>query len=468
MAPGGKKGQDAARNQRLPHGPHSLSREEVAANQRARVMGAMIDAVGEQGYGATTVTELITRAGVSRKAFYKHFASKDECFLATYDMIVAEGFERVAGASREAGGLQQELGLALDTLFQRANESPGIQRLVLLEVAALGPAGIARREQLISAYEAMLRENLGAAPRPGIIPNPLLRAVVGGFLKVLYTHVQGGAQKQLPALIPDLVRWSFTYYPLPDTLNKIGELRQVSPRTGLIGGRAPGSLSPRSTSGRRRAASGRDPSLSPSFLVHSQRERILDAIAQLSAEKGYANVTLEAIAERAAVSLQAFYEHFANKEDAFLVAYEVGHGKGLALVERAHDAAPDWPHAVRGGIMTLLEFLASEPAFSHLALVDALIATPRTAERANKGILQYLELLAPGFDEAPDASKPPAVTIEAIAGGIFELCLTYTVQGHVGELTELAPWVIYFALAPFVGTEVAGRVACEEQPAIDP
>jgi AcrR family transcriptional regulator len=196
--------------------------------------------------------------------------------------------------------------------------------------------------------------------------------------------------------------------------------------------------------------------------VHSQRERILDAVAQLSAESGYANMTVNAIADRAAVSLQAFYEHFADKEDAFLVAYEIGHSKSLALVERAHDAAPNWPSAVRAGITTLLGFLATEPTFSHMALVDALIATPRTADRANKGIVQYLELLAPGFDEAPDASKPPAVTLEAIAGGIFELCLTYTAQGHIGELTELAPWVIYFALAPFVGTETAGRVACEK------
>jgi AcrR family transcriptional regulator len=461
MATGEKTTQDAATKSRLPRGPHALSREEVAANQRARIMGAMIELVGEQGFGATTVAKVIARAGVSRKAFYQHFANKQECFLATYDTVVAEGFERVATASREAGGLQEELGFGLDALFQRANESPNIQRLVLVEVAALGPAGIARREQLISAYEGMLRENLGAAPRPGVIPNPLLRAVVGGFLKVLYTRVQDGAQKQLPALIPDLVRWSFTYYPLPDALNEIGELKPLSSQTGVVGGRAPGSLAPSSTSSRRRAAGRRTPSASPSFVVHSQRERILDAVAQLSAEKGYTNVTLEDIAERAAVSLQAFYEHFANKEDAFLVAYEVGHGKALAMVERVHDAAPDWPHAVRAGTIALLEFLASEPAFTHLALVDALIATPRTAERANKGIVQYVELLAPGFDEAPARSQPPAVTTEAIAGGIFELCLTYTVQGHIGDLTELAPWVIYFALAPFVGTEAAGLIACE-------
>jgi AcrR family transcriptional regulator len=424
-------------------------------------MGAMLELVGEQGYVATAVAHVTKRAGVSRKAFYEHFTDKQDCFLATYDTIVGEGYERVAGASREASGLQEELGFGLGALFQRANETPNVQRLVLLEVAALGPAGIERREQLISAYEGMLRENLGAAPRPGRIPNPLLRAVVGGFLKVLYTRVQGGAQKQLPQLIPDLVRWSFTYLPLPAAMDAIRELQPVRYPTGLAGGRAPGTLSPRSTSSRRRAASRRTPSHSRSLLVHSQRERILDAVAQLSAEKGFTNLTLEDIAERASISLQAFYEHFANKEDAFLVAYEVGHGKALALVERAHDAAPDWPHAVRAGTTTLLELLASEPAFAHLALVDALIATAQTADRANKGFVQYSELLAPGFEEAPHDSKPPAVTIEAIAGGIFELCLTYTVQGYVGELTELAPWVVYFALAPFVGTEAAGQIARE-------
>jgi AcrR family transcriptional regulator len=461
MTTRGKTAQDRGPDSPLPRGPHSLSREEVAANQRARVTGAMIELVGEQGYGATSVAQVIARAGVSRKAFYEHFANKDDCFLATYDMIVADGFERVASAAREAGGLQQELGFGLGALFERATESPNVQRLVLMEIAALGPVGIARREQLISSYEGMLRENLGAAPRPGVIPNPLLRAVVGGFLKVLYSRVQGGAQKQLPALIPDLVRWSFTYYPLPDAMNAIHELLPISSPTGVVGGRAPGSLSPRSTSNRTRAAGRRTASLSRSFLVHSQRERILDAVAQLSAEKGYANVTLDEIAERAAVSLQAFYKHFDDKEDAFLVAYEVGHGKGRAIVERVHDAAPDWPHAVRAGITALLEFLASEPAFAQMALVDALIATPRTAERSNKGIVRYAELLAPGFEEAPEASKPPAVTIEAIAGGIFELCLTYTVQGHAAELTELAPWVTYFALAPFVGPELAGRVASE-------
>jgi AcrR family transcriptional regulator len=203
--------------------------------------------------------------------------------------------------------------------------------------------------------------------------------------------------------------------------------------------------------------------VSRSFIVHSQRERILDALALLSLEKGYPNIKVDEIAQRASVSLEAFYEHFTDKQDAFLVAYEIGHGKSLALVEQAADSATDWPRSVRAAITTLLEFLSSEPAFAHMALVDALIATPRTADRANKGILRYCELLAPGFEETTGSERPPELTIEAIAGGIFELCLAYTAQGHTQQLTELTPYVVYLALAPFIGAEDAARVASEDQ-----
>jgi AcrR family transcriptional regulator len=437
-----------------------LSREEVAANQRERLMEAMIGLVGERGYTATTVSELVARAGVSRKAFYEQYANKEECFLATYDAIVGDNLARVASAVDDAGDLRERESAGLGMLFERLTHRERA-RLILVEASAAGPEGIARREGVLSAYETLFRENLGAPARPGLIPNPLLRAIVGGLLRVLYTRVQSGAHAKLQSLTADLVAWSFSYHPLPGAMEAIGELHPTLPPPAFRGGRAPGTLSPVSTSTRRRSATRRTPSVSPSFVAHSQRERILDAIAQLSAEKGYGMVTVEDIAERASVSLHAFYQHFADKEDAFLVAYEVGHGKALAIVERAHDAAPDWPSAVRAGIEALFDFLASEEAFAHLALVDALIATPRTSERSMKGTLPFIRLLAGGL-QGPKKARPPHVTIEAIGGGIFELCLAYTVQGHVSELSEQLPWATFFALAPFIGAEEAGRVATRD------
>lgn len=461
MSPAARTPRDPASPARLPRGPHSLTREQVAADQRRRVIGALTEVVGEKGYTAATIADVSARAGVSRKAFYQHFANKEECFLATYDTIVADGVRRVAEAYREVESLSDSAGSAIGALFELAIESPDALRLVMVEVGAVGPAGVARHERLLASYEGLLREGLGLSPGSGTIPNPVLRAVIGGLNKVLYTHVQSGEYEKLRGLLPDILAWTTSYYPAPETMMTLLDPNPNHPSAGLVGGRAPGTLAPGSTSDRRRGLLRREPNLSRSFVVHSQRERILDAVANLSATRGYAALTVEDIVEEAAVSLQAFYEHFADREDAFLVAYEVGHGKGLAIVERAFDSAPDWRTGVRAGITALFDFLASEPSFAHMALIDALIATPSTAEHSNRGVTLYAQMLMPGLEETPEQSKPGAVTIEAIAGGLFELCFSYALQGRIGELSELVPRATYFALAPFLGAEEAGRIAVE-------
>jgi AcrR family transcriptional regulator len=456
-----KKPQDPLSGRRLPHGRHALSREQVAEHQRGRLMSAMIEEVGEKGYATTTVSEVSARAGVSRKAFYQHFPNKEECFLATYDETVAEGLAHVTRAYSEAEGFPDVAVSGIQALFERAISSPQALRLVLVEIGAVGAVGAARRERLIEAYEQLLRDGLGLSRGSGTIPNPVLRSVVGGLNKVLYTHVVRGAHKELRALVPDLVSWITSYYPVPEAIRTLKDPEPRLPPAGLTGGRAPGTLSPGSSTGRRRGLPRREANMSRSYVVHSQRERILDAVANLSFTRGYRAFTVDDIAEEAAVSLKAFYEHFTDKEDAFLVAYEAGHSKGLGIVERAYRAAPDWRTGIRAAIAALFDFLASEPPFAHMALVEALIATPQTAESASRGTTPYAQMLLPGLEETSAGDRPPAVTIEAIAGGVSELCFSYALQRRITELSELVPRATYFALAPFVGAEAAGRIATE-------
>ena len=116
---------------------------------------------------------------------------------------------------------------------------------------------------------------------------------------------------------------------------------------------------------------------------------------------------------------------------------------------------------MRAGIAALFEFLATEPSFAHIALIDALIATARTAERSSVGVQAFARMLVPRTEEAPGRSPVVAVTIEAIAGGVFELCLHYALQGRIRELPELTVSATYVALAPFLGPEEAGRVATD-------
>ncbi len=453
---------------RLPRGPHSLSREQVAANQRTRIGIAMLESVGEQGYVASTVSDVVARAGVSRKAFYQHFANKEECFLATYDSIVEEGRRRVMHTFTEARGGGDRIEVAIRALFLTAMENPDALRLAVTEITAVGPAGVERRERAIAGYGALINEGLrpetGAAGRPpsGTLPDTTLRAVVGGLNRVLVACLNGGRSTRPLDLVPDLARWAAVYHPVPKSLQaSIARRRpkrarvQSPPRGRPLGGRAPGTLSPRAPGDRRRSPHG----ASRSFVVHNQRERILDAVTNLTAANGYGGLTVEDIASEAAISLQAFYEHFESKEDAFLVAYELGHAKGLDIVERAFASAPDWRSGVRDGLHNLTEYLASEPSFARLALMGTSIATPRAIKLSDRGLSAYAQLLAPGLEEVPKNKRPPAIVIDAIAGGLQEIFLHHAAHGRLAELPELAPDATYIALAPFIGAQEAARVA---------
>src|SRR5207245_10827747 len=74
-----------AMTDRLPKGPHSLTREQVQASQRQRILDAILDVVGEHGYATATVADVTTAAGISRTTFYEQFRNKQDAFLTAYD-----------------------------------------------------------------------------------------------------------------------------------------------------------------------------------------------------------------------------------------------------------------------------------------------------------------------------------------------------------------------------------------------
>jgi AcrR family transcriptional regulator len=443
---------------RKPHG--SLAREQARMQQRVRLALAMIDSIGDDGYRATRVADVIARAGVSRKTFYENFENKQELLLWTFDAIAAELTRRIEDAYRETDGWPGRVEAAIGALFSSAIDNPGALRLSLLEIAAVGPAGIERRERSIGRYERFLHDALSLAPGEGTVSDVILKAMIGGFNRVLYRRVQGDEAPELLALVPDLSTWAASYYPAPPAM--LAEPKRLSraqrSAIALEGGRAPGTLAPHSLLGGRRGLPRGDQNVSRSFVVESQRARILDAVANLVASEGYAGLKVEEIAEHAAVSLVAFYEHFADKEDAFLVAYEIGLGRALASIERAYAAQEDWRLAIRAGIGALFRFLATERSFAQIALLDGLIATPRTAERSHYGVSAIARMLVP-TEEQTHGVVPPAVTVEAIAGALFELGLHYALAGKLAELPELVPTATYIALAPFVGGEEAALIA---------
>ena len=122
-----------------PH-PHGPSKSEVEENQRARLCGAMIEAIAARGYEATSVAELSRLAGVSKRTFYEQFANKEACFLATHDMITRCAVAGVVFAHGEESNREAALHDVFEAFVRAAADQPKAARLVLVDRVSAGRA----------------------------------------------------------------------------------------------------------------------------------------------------------------------------------------------------------------------------------------------------------------------------------------------------------------------------------------
>jgi AcrR family transcriptional regulator len=448
----------------LPRGPQALPREQVATHQRERLYKAMVECVEEHGYVATTISELVARARISRRSFYDHFHNKDECLLATYDTVIERLGRRLRESHDPAASWEEQLETFIRTLFDAAGDRPDAARLVCVEMGAAGPIGVRRWAEGAERLQRYIVAGFARADGPGTVPDPVARAIVGAVRRILYTRVERARSSKslradLAGLVPDLLAWIACYYPSPEGLPlRPRRVRCASEEGARLGGRAPGTLSARPLSGERGLPRG-EHNLPRGFVTHNQRERIFDAIANLTAARGYPALSLDEVAAEAAVSLQTFYAHFAGKEDAFVATYETGHARAMAVINQTLARQKSWTRAVRAGAAALLELLAGEPSYAHVACVDVMIAYPHMAQRAQQANDFYAGLL--DLRRARDAPSllPSPVVGEAIVGGVFELLHDYVLRGQTHRLPELAEHVVYIALAPFMGAEGAWAIA---------
>lgn len=152
---------------RLPSGRHRLTREDVFASQRGRLLDATAHAVAQKGFGPVTVADVVELAGVSRKTFYEQFADKEEAFLATYEMGVQVLLGRLADAARavEGEGWRERVRSDLTAYMELLAEEPAFARALHLEVLAAGPAALARRAEVFALFAERTRRLHAVARR---------------------------------------------------------------------------------------------------------------------------------------------------------------------------------------------------------------------------------------------------------------------------------------------------------------
>lgn len=171
------------------------------------------------------------------------------------------------------------------------------------------------------------------------------------------------------------------------------------------------------------------------------------------AERGYAATTVADVVAGAGVSRRTFYEHFADREDCFLAAYDAGVDLLLGhLVEEAAAAEEaDWVERTRRGVRAYLEILAAEPAFARTFLIEVFAAGPRALDRRDAVHARFVDLLrtqlALARQDHPELPDPPDAVFAAIVGGVNEVVSGEVREGRGDRLPELEPTLTRIQLA---------------------
>jgi AcrR family transcriptional regulator len=431
---------EALRERRLPPGP-GRPREEVLANQRERLFGAMVASVSTRGYRGTTVADLVEISGVSSRTFYDLFPDKKACFLATLEAIIEAAIAYAARRAGEpvgdptpAGVTLPEKSAAANSWEERANQGmrafaemivaqPAAARLALVEAYTAGPEALVPLEQAMAGFEWLTRQMLERSPERAEMPAEMVVALMGAQQEIARNRLREGREQELPELTDEFWDLLLTYRPPPEPLRPAGRPPKV-----------------------------REEMPAP----HDHAERALQALAAVVAEEGYARATVDAVLRRAQMSATTFYANFAGKEDAMSAAIDSACSQIVAATMPAFRRAEDWPHGIRAAFGAWFNFLASRPPLANLAMVEVYAAGLETMQRRLEALQPLQDLIAAGYALAPGT---PRITAEGIVGGVYTLTYRRLREGGAEALPALAPICTYITLSPFVGPDEACRIA---------
>lgn len=190
-------GSETGRSVLEPTLPVDLS----AQAQCRRIVDAMIASVAEKTYAETTISDIVSRASISRTTFYKHFADKRACFDATLAHCIRE-LKRVADRSLDPGDSPpQAVHKSVKAVLEFLAAEPGLAQLVMGEAVTVEPAVFGGyRDHLVPRVRALWKAN-GGRPRAHADPHLAL----GRAQVLIFNKIAAGETASLPELLPEIV-----------------------------------------------------------------------------------------------------------------------------------------------------------------------------------------------------------------------------------------------------------------------
>jgi AcrR family transcriptional regulator len=183
--------------------------------QRERLLRAAAREFADRGYAGASSESISRRAGMSKATFYEHFANKEECMLALFDMGAELVQAAMAEAARNAplGDARERVRAGTRAFLSALAEHPDFAQTLLVEIIGAGPRAAQRRDQILQAFAGVVDAENAAAARRGLMsrftsPHDSF-AVVGAVSELVSRQVRLGVPERMMDLAPVIDRIIF-------------------------------------------------------------------------------------------------------------------------------------------------------------------------------------------------------------------------------------------------------------------
>jgi TetR/AcrR family transcriptional regulator len=427
---------------KLHPGP-GMSASDVAAHQSARIYRAMIEIVARRGYEAVKVHDLAHLAGVSSRAFYELFESKEDCFLQTQDLVTRRATRRVIASQAGERDWRQRPRLIFKTFVRELEDDPLAARFALIEAYTNGPAALEQARRNEATFAMMLAESFAREPGGILVPQLLVEGMMAGVAHVTRTRLLSGRGAELVNLDEEMTNWMLSY-PGKSANGLAGlDLQLVWRDTRL----QPVVVRSSSEEGEAWPQTG-------------DRALILVSIAKLAVANGYRNLTVERIRRGAGVSRAIFKTHFEGVEDCFIAAMEQRVGEACVQAGHARTAGRTWSGGLYRAISALSDQVADDPLLAAVCLIDDFRPGSRGSRIRGQLVATVTEQLTDG---APWGDQPTALVTEASSGAVWALFHHHVVRSLSSFSPQISASMAFMALAPIVGRPAAVAAIAGEQ-----
>jgi AcrR family transcriptional regulator len=206
--------------------PHAYA----VRSQRERLREAMVRVAAAKGYEATTVTDVIEVAGVSRTTYHEMFEDKAACFLEAYDAVMDVLVAHVNSAFEASVNepWPDRIAAVLRALVELLAAESDIARMAMVEVTAAGEGARERYRAALARFTPFLEEGRTYSGQGDELPPDTARFAIGGATSMIFDEVRAGRGPDLERLLPDLVFAVLMPYLGPEAAED--EMRRVSKR----------------------------------------------------------------------------------------------------------------------------------------------------------------------------------------------------------------------------------------------